>query len=178
MARRQPKEKLGGKRPAPKRVKAAPPRRRRPSAPPLAAAAGPLVVALGASAGGLDAFKGFLANMPAKSRMALVLVQHLYAHHKSLLVELLSKRTEIPVVQAEHGMAVAPDRVFVIPPNAVLTIERGTLPLPRRRRRASSGSRSSIACNQLSLGPRSFFRPQRQEPCEQEATCPPYRTKR
>ena len=98
-----------------------------------------LLVGLGASAGGLDAFKSFFANMPPKSGMAFVLVQHLDPHHKSLLVELLGKQTEMPVVQAEDGMAVAADRVFVIPPNAVLTIEAGILrvatPAPPREHR-------------------------------------------
>jgi two-component system, chemotaxis family, CheB/CheR fusion protein len=98
-----------------------------------------LLVGLGASAGGLDAFKSFFANMPPKSGMAFVLVQHLDPHHKSLLVELLSSHTEMPVVQAADGMAVAADRVFVIPPNAVLTIGAGILrvatPAPPREHR-------------------------------------------
>ena len=86
-----------------------------------------LVVGLGASAGGLDAFKSFFAAMRPHSGMAFVLVQHLDPHHKSLLVELLSNHTEMPVVQAEDGMAVAADHVFVIPPNAVMTIKGGIL---------------------------------------------------
>jgi two-component system CheB/CheR fusion protein len=98
-----------------------------------------LVVGLGASAGGLDAYRAFFANMPPHSGMAFVLVQHLDPHHKSLLVELLSSHTKMPVVQAEDGMAVAADRVFVIPPNAVLTIEAGILrvatPAPPREHR-------------------------------------------
>ena len=98
-----------------------------------------LVVGLGASAGGLEAFKTFFAAMPPASGMAFVLVQHLDPHHKSLLVELLGKHTEMPVVQAEDGMAVAADQVFVIPPNAVLTIKDGVLhvttPAPPREHR-------------------------------------------
>ena len=98
-----------------------------------------LLVGLGASAGGLDAFKSFFANMPPKSGMAFVLVQHLDPHHKSLLVELMSSHTEMPVVQAADGMAVAADRVYIIPQNAVLTIKAGTLrvatPAPPREHR-------------------------------------------
>jgi two-component system, chemotaxis family, CheB/CheR fusion protein len=98
-----------------------------------------LVVGLGASAGGLDAFKSFFAAMPPRSGMAFVLVQHLDPHHKSLLVELLSNHTEMPVVQAEDGMAVAADHVFVIPPNAVMTVKGGILrvstPAPPREHR-------------------------------------------
>jgi CheB methylesterase len=98
-----------------------------------------LVVGLGASAGGLDAFKSFFAGMPTQSGMVFVLVQHLDPHHKSLLVELLSNHTEMPVVQAADGMAVAADHVFIIPPNAVMTIKGGTLrvstPAPPREHR-------------------------------------------
>src|SRR5262245_45762631 len=86
-----------------------------------------LLVGPGASAGGLDAFKSFFADMPPQSGMAFVLVQHLDPHYKSLLVELLSNHTEMPVVQAEDGMAVAANHVFVIPPNAVMTIKGGRL---------------------------------------------------
>jgi len=98
-----------------------------------------LVVGIGASAGGLDAFKTFFTHMPPRSGMAFVLVQHLDPHHKSLLVELLSKYTEMPVVHAEDGMAIAADHVFVIPPNATLTIKAGILcvatPAPPRDQR-------------------------------------------
>lgn len=98
-----------------------------------------LVVGIGASAGGLDAFRAFLANTPPQSGMAFVLVQHLDPHHRSLLVELLSSYTAMPVAHAEDGMAVAADHVFVIPPNATLTIEAGilriTTPAPAREHR-------------------------------------------
>jgi two-component system, chemotaxis family, CheB/CheR fusion protein len=98
-----------------------------------------LLVGLGASAGGLDAFRAFFANMPPQSGMAFVLVQHLDPNHKSLLVELLSGHTEMPVVQAADGMRVVAEQVFVIPPNAVLTIEAGILrvatPAPPREHR-------------------------------------------
>ena len=101
--------------------------------------AAPLIVGLGASAGGLDAFKTFFTRMPPQSGMAFVLVQHLDPQHKSLLVELLSKHTEMPVVPAEDGMTADADRVFVIPPNAVLTIKDGILhvatPAPPRELR-------------------------------------------
>jgi two-component system CheB/CheR fusion protein len=71
----------------------------------------PLIVGLGASAGGLDAFKAFLTHMPPRSGMAFVLVQHLDPHHKSLLVELISKSTEIPVQNKEKGMQLTADHV-------------------------------------------------------------------
>jgi len=82
-----------------------------------------LVVGIGASAGGLAAFKTFLANTPADTGMAFILVQHLDPHHKSLLVELLGASAAIPVMEAAHGMAVRKNCVFVIPPDATLTIK-------------------------------------------------------
>ena len=101
---------------------------------------GGLVVGIGASAGGLAAFTTFLANTPADTGMAFVLVQHLDPHHKSLLVELLGARSAIPVLEAEDGVAVRENCVFVIPPDATLTIKDGILRLvtpapPREQRR-------------------------------------------
>ena len=98
-----------------------------------------LIVGIGASAGGLAAFKKFLASTPADTGMAFVLVQHLDPHHKSLLVELLGAHSPIPVVAATDGLAVKENCVFVIPPNATLTIKDGVLrltaPAPAREHR-------------------------------------------
>ena len=87
----------------------------------------PLIVGIGASAGGLAAFKSFLQHMPSDSGMAFVLVRHLAPQHKSILSELLGPWTQMPVVEADDGMAVAANRVYVIPPDATLTIEQGIL---------------------------------------------------
>ena len=65
--------------------------------------------------------------MPSDSGMAFVLVQHLDPHHPSLLPELLGKATRMSVAQATDETPVQPDHVYVIPPNASLTIERGVL---------------------------------------------------
>lgn len=94
------------------------------------------VVGLGASAGGLDAFKQFFVAMPADSGMAFVLVQHLDPTHISLTDELLAKHTQMRVVQVSDGMPIEPNRVYVIPPNTYLTISGKKLhltePLERR----------------------------------------------
>src|SRR5689334_1951638 len=107
------------------------------AAPPSGPCA--LVVGIGASAGGLDAFKRFLASTLADTGMAFVLVQHLDPHHKSLLVELLGAHSPIPVVAAKDGLAVKQNCVFVIPPDATLTIKDGVLrlttPAPAREYR-------------------------------------------
>lgn len=106
-------------------------------APPPAAP--PLIVGIGASAGGLAAFKVFFTHMPAHSGMAFVLVQHLDPHHESMLVDLLGRQTTMTVVEAEDRMPVVANRVFIIPPDATLTIKGGVLrvskPAPAREHR-------------------------------------------
>jgi two-component system, chemotaxis family, CheB/CheR fusion protein len=105
-------------------------RRRRPPS---------LVVGIGASAGGLAAFRSFLDHMPADTGMAFVLVQHLDPAHKSMLVELLRPHSAMPVVEAQDRAALAANHVHVIPPNATLTLEgdvlRVSVPAPTREYR-------------------------------------------
>ncbi len=91
----------------------------------------PLIVAIGASAGGLTAFKMFFSKMPADSGMAFVLVQHLDPNLKSLLVEIIARHTAMPVAEAENGVRVAANTVTIIPPNATLTIKSGILRVER-----------------------------------------------
>ena len=97
------------------------------------------IVGIGASAGGLTAFKAFLANTPSDTGMAFIFVQHLDPEHSSLLVELLAPHSTMPVVSAEDGAVVAANHVYVIPPNATLTISNGILqvvtPAPAREQR-------------------------------------------
>lgn len=94
------------------------------------------VVGIGASAGGLDAFKRFFSAMPAKSGMAFVLIQHLDPTHQSLTGELLARHTEMPVVEATDEQQIEPDHVYVIPPNRYLAMSgdkiRLSEPLERR----------------------------------------------
>ena len=87
------------------------------------------VVALGASAGGLEAFEQFLRAMPPDSGMGFVLVQHLDPTHPSILAEILRRSTTMPVVEATDGMPVQANRVHVIPPNRDLVIAGGVLGL-------------------------------------------------
>ena len=67
-----------------------------------------VVVGVGASAGGLEALSDLLANLPEKTGMAFVLVQHLDPQHESRLTDLLSRATDLPVLEATHGLAVQP----------------------------------------------------------------------
>jgi two-component system CheB/CheR fusion protein len=90
------------------------------------------IVGIGASAGGLEAFTQILASLAPQTGMAFVLIQHLDPTHPSQLTELLGKATCLPVVEIADGMEVAPDHVYVIPPNANLTIAKGVLHLSPR----------------------------------------------
>ncbi len=83
------------------------------------------VVGIGASAGGLEAFTRLLEHLPATTGMAYVFVQHLDPTHPSLLPELLARVTTMPVREVTDGMSVEPDQVYVLPPNASLTLEKG-----------------------------------------------------
>ena len=87
------------------------------------------IVGIGASAGGLEALELFLANMPADSGMAFVIIQHLDPTHKGLMVELLQRGTDMPVVQVKDRTRVKPNCVYVIPPNKDMSILRGVLHL-------------------------------------------------
>jgi two-component system CheB/CheR fusion protein len=87
------------------------------------------VVGVGASAGGLEALGKFFSPMPVRSGLACVVVQHLSPDYKSFMVELLSKRTAIPVLRAEDGMEVEADRIYLIPPGKHLKIAKRRLQL-------------------------------------------------
>jgi two-component system CheB/CheR fusion protein len=87
------------------------------------------IVGIGASAGGLAALEQFLEHVPLRSGLAYVVVQHLDPTHKARLAELLQRVAPIPVREAEHGMAIEPDRAYVIPPNTELSVSGGILSL-------------------------------------------------
>jgi two-component system CheB/CheR fusion protein len=78
------------------------------------------VVAIGASAGGLEAVTALLKNISPDTGMAFVFVQHLDPHHESMLTPILSKVTGMKVVEAENMMKMEPNHFYVIPPNKEL----------------------------------------------------------
>lgn len=84
-------------------------------------------VGIGASAGGLEALESFFSRMAADSGMAFIVIQHLSPDYKSMMVELLSKRTAMPVRRAEEGMRVEANSVYLIPPKKNLSIFHGKL---------------------------------------------------
>lgn len=85
------------------------------------------LVGIGASAGGLPAFKTFLAHTPPRTGIAFIVVQHLSPRHESALVSLLSPHTSMPVVEARDGVRVEPDHVYIIAPATNLSIAGGVL---------------------------------------------------
>ena len=90
------------------------------------------IVGIGASAGGLEAFSELLAHLSGDAAMAFVLVQHLDPKYPSILSEILSRTTRMPVVEVKNGMSVELGHVYVMPPNTRMTIVAGVLSLTPR----------------------------------------------
>lgn len=90
------------------------------------------VVGIGASAGGLDAFMDLVAAIPNDTGLAFVLIQHLDPRHDSMLVDILAGATSIPVQEVVNQVKVERDHIYVIPPDAELTIHDGALLLAPR----------------------------------------------
>ncbi len=95
------------------------------------------IFGVGASAGGLDAFKQLLQHLSIDTGMAFVLIQHLAPEHKSLLAELLARTTQMPVCEVTDGIEIEPNRVYIIPPNTKMKLVGRVLQLsPRERTRS------------------------------------------
>ncbi|MBY0437413.1 MAG: chemotaxis protein CheB, partial [Burkholderiales bacterium] len=89
------------------------------------------IVGLGASAGGLEPLEQFLARVPAASGLAYLVVQHMDPTHPTLLAELLQRATPMPVHEAVDLKPIEPDTVYVIAPNAEMTVLGGALRLAK-----------------------------------------------
>ena len=85
------------------------------------------IVAIGASAGGLESLERLFSTLPPDTGMAFVVLQHLSPDFKSLMDELLSRRTAMPIRQAEHEMALAPNTVYLLPPMKEMIIRQRRL---------------------------------------------------
>lgn len=90
------------------------------------------VVGIGASAGGLEAFKQLIKTIPQDSGMAFILVQHLDPMHESILSELLQRVTKIPVLEITDNIKVVPNHIYIIPSNKMLVANDGVLRLSPR----------------------------------------------
>jgi len=91
-------------------------------------------VAVGASAGGLMALRVAVAALPARFPAAVLIVQHLKPHHKSLLAELLGHWTCLPVEGAVDGEKIRAGKVYIAPPDHHLLVSDGRLSLTRSER--------------------------------------------
>src|SRR5215468_2127302 len=112
----------------PKRAVAKP----RPQRGPSPSHNGFLIVAIGASAGGIEAFTELIRALPSTTGMAFVLIQHLDPTHHSILTELLAKETVMRVREVSDGLPLQPNHVYVIPPNATMSISRRVLQIAPR----------------------------------------------
>jgi two-component system, chemotaxis family, CheB/CheR fusion protein len=107
-------------------------------APPAAQSEDPpsdapeFLVAIGSSAGGFEATKEFFVTIPADTGMAFVIVPHLDPTHESHLADLMRRETQMPIAEAEDGMAVEANHVYVIAPNTTMIILDGRLHLKER----------------------------------------------
>ncbi|WP_234572288.1 chemotaxis protein CheB [Rhodohalobacter sp. 614A] len=88
-----------------------------------------LIVALGASAGGLEALKSFLQALPNNNGMSFIVVLHLSPEKKSNLAQLLQSKTELTVQQVAEKTSIEPNHIYIIPPNKLLQVEKNNLVL-------------------------------------------------
>ncbi|MEX2633453.1 MAG: CheR family methyltransferase, partial [Balneolales bacterium] len=102
-----------------------------------------VIVAIGSSAGGLDALSKLLSNLPEEMQnVAFVIAQYHSPTHESHLVDLLSKKTSIPVLPVSDGTAIMPGHIYVTPRDREVTLEKDTFVLAQQS--ASSGPKPSI----------------------------------
>ena len=101
---------------------------------------------MGASAGGLEAFRQLLGALPADTGMAFVLVQHLDPSHESILAELLAKGSNLPVSEVRGDTAVEPDHVYVTPGRNDVALEGDVLKLVPRVTSGGGTCRSTPSC--------------------------------
>ena len=100
------------------------------------------VVGIGASAGGLEALRPLIANLPQDSTMGYVIAQHLSPHQSTMLTEILARGSELAVVNAKNNMSVKANVIYVTPPNRDVYFKSGRLRL--RRPHAQTGPIPSV----------------------------------
>jgi two-component system CheB/CheR fusion protein len=92
----------------------------------------PRVVAIGASAGGLYAFRELIENLPTDTGMAFVLLSHILRGSKSLLPGILSRSTKMPVIQVTDREQILGNRIYILPPDKFMEIQGNSLLLIAR----------------------------------------------
>jgi two-component system CheB/CheR fusion protein len=114
------------------------------------------IVGIGASAGGLDAFKKLLSAVSLDSGMAYVIVQHLSRDYDSNLTEILTQCTKLPVYEIINDINLAPNCVYIIPENTNLITVDGVLKLDKRSRNAKKNESIDIFFRSLAEVHKSF----------------------
>ena len=89
-------------------------------------------IAIGASAGGLEALQEFLSHLPdALTNISIIVAQHLSPSHKSRLVELLSRETKLEVAEAAQGTKIKAGMVYITPPDSEISVKNGQIQLTK-----------------------------------------------
>ncbi|WP_169338562.1 chemotaxis protein CheB [Rheinheimera baltica] len=86
-------------------------------------------VGIGASAGGLEALRTFVANLPIDAGLTYIIAQHMSPDHPSMMVELLARETKVTIQSATSGLKPKPNNVYICPPNMDVTVSNGILKL-------------------------------------------------
>lgn len=102
----------------------------------------PNIIAIGASAGGLEALQDFLSHLPPLPGTCIIVAQHLSPTHKSMLVQILSRETALSVAEAEHGKILEADKVYITPPDKEISISKGKIQL--KKPTVSAGPKPSV----------------------------------
>lgn len=89
------------------------------------------VIGLGASAGGLEALSAFFKQLPDKPNACFIVAQHLAPHARSMMVELISRQTKMPVMPAKDRVKLKPGIVLIVPPNFDVTTEKSDVHLTK-----------------------------------------------
>ncbi len=100
------------------------------------------VVGVGSSAGGLDALRALVGHLPDQLDFAVIIAQHMSPSHKSLMAELLSRETKIPVVEVEGGEKIMANQISICPPSSDITVKDGHIAVVETERKV--GPRPSI----------------------------------
>ncbi|MXV16923.1 chemotaxis protein CheB [Hufsiella ginkgonis] len=107
------------------------------------------IIAIGASAGGLEAIHEFFDHMPQNEHLSFVIIQHLSPDYKSLLVELVSKHTHMKVYEAGNEMVIQKECIYVIPNNKTMTVRNGSLQLSEKKDSKSPNTAIDLFLNTL-----------------------------
>lgn len=102
-----------------------------------------IIIAIGASAGGLEALQEFILNIPANMvNISVIIAQHLSPTHKSMLVQLLSRETKKSIVEAEHNSQIKPNVIYITPPDKDITVVNEKIHLTKPK--SSLGPKPSV----------------------------------